>query len=154
VPLLALVYLAWGAGAVGIQFAAMLAFVALPLAAIWRGVCCACSPTLPALRACVACALALICMTPLYYLRRVIPAPAIVQDLIVMLLLVVASVVATGGLRGLLGDLATPDLRPAAPFVFVVLPLLLCLVWSGFEVPAGDTIRYYGSIRSTTRTCR
>ncbi|MGH7213217.1 MAG: hypothetical protein ACREIT_00320 [Tepidisphaeraceae bacterium] len=140
VVMAALAYLCQGAWP-GVAFLIMIAGALLPVAGIVSWLL---RQALPVdVRVPLGLAAAVLCATPWFYLRRALPLPASVADVVMMVLLTGAALL-SGSYRLWLAE-ARAQLRGGAGLVmFVVLPFVFCLVWAGFAVRQGDVVRYYG----------
>ena len=94
-------------------------------------------------RAAVGLALAMLTVTPLFFLRREVPVPTGIFDLVLVLSLCFTAA-RSGSYMRLLGDLRSPIFRALRPWMFVALPILFALTWMGFEVREGSQVVYYG----------
>ncbi|MGH7178051.1 MAG: hypothetical protein ACREJC_11780, partial [Tepidisphaeraceae bacterium] len=131
-----------GSVASAAQFALFVAGVLMPLVALLgralRG-----AVGRSDLRVCIGATLAIISVTPLYYLRRSLPFPEAAVDAALVLVLT-GSALASGAYRAFFRAAACETLRFITPIVFVALPVVFCFAWMGFAVPDGSVVRYYG----------
>ena len=95
------------------------------------------------LRACAAAVIALLSAVPVFYARRFLPIPHSAFDVIVGGAALGTSL-RSGALGRLLRITSSPVFRAAGWLLGLVVPLILCLVWLGFEVRSGEVVRYYG----------
>jgi hypothetical protein len=87
--------------------------------------------------------LAILLITPAFYIRRALPFPGWMVDLIFVIALCSAAIYRGAYIR-LLHDIRTPLFRAASLFLFVVLPALFVLTWMGFGVHEAGQVFYYG----------
>ena len=87
--------------------------------------------------------LAVLLITPAFYIRRALPFPGWLADLIFVIALCSAAKY-RGAYTRFLHDIRTPLFRAAWPFLFVVLPALFVLTWMGFGVHEDGQVFYYG----------
>jgi hypothetical protein len=95
------------------------------------------------MRACAAAVIALLSAVPAFYGRRFLPIPHLVFDVVVAGALLGFSIY-SGALGRLFHIAATPVFRAAGWLLTLVVPLVFCLIWMGFEVRGGGVVRYYG----------
>jgi len=136
-----LLYLGQG-GVAGARLAAFVFGVLFPGAALLSTI----SPIqrLPqGVRAITAISLAMLCVTPAFYIRRDLPGPGWLADL-----LFIAALCFWAQHRRAYAsfwhDIASPLFRASAPFLFLALPALFVLTWMGFQVQEGGQVFYYG----------
>lgn len=137
----ALLYLAGGVLPAA-RFLLFSAGIVFPLAALLTSSPLASTLT-PEKRALLGLCLAFVAVAPLFYVRRALPLPGGVLDLVALTLLSGAALMSGSYLRWL-RDLYSPRLRPAALTIFVGIPLIFALAWAGFEVISPEAVRYYG----------
>ncbi len=88
--------------------------------------------------------LAVLLITPAFYIRRALPFPGWLADLIFVIALCSVAKY-RGAYTRFLHDIRTPLFRAAWPFLFVVLPALFVLTWMGFGV--------LRAVKSSTMDC-
>jgi hypothetical protein len=131
-----------GGGIALLQFLLLIGGVVLPLTALAADV------LRPAglgdeLSACASAVLAIVCTVPAFYVRRLVPIPHLAFDLLIAALVLALSI-RSGALRRLGRVASSPVFRAAGWLLALVVPLVLCLVWMGFEVRGEGVVRYYG----------
>lgn len=95
------------------------------------------------LRLCAGAGGALLLAIPGYYLRRLVPVPGALFDVLVGAAAFGAAL-RTGALGRAVRAALSPVMRAAGWLVGGLVPALACLVWMGFEVRRGDALKYYG----------
>jgi hypothetical protein len=136
-----LIYLGGGVVA-GARLAAIVIGVLFPCAALFSNI--GAIQRLPqAARAVTAISLAILSITPAFYLRRALPLPGWLAD-VAFVLLLCSCAQYRSAYRRFLDDLGNPLFRASAPFLFLALPILFILTWMGYEVHEGAQVVYYG----------
>ncbi len=97
----------------------------------------------PPLRGLIGATLAMLAITPLFYVRRFLPLPAQASEIALACLLCGAAI-ASGAYRQFVRDLNDPLMRMAGTVIFGVFPVLFMLTWMGWMVHQGRQVVCYG----------
>src|ERR1700677_481323 len=106
--------------------------VLLPGASLWMRVGMMKSLT-PAARVAAGLVLAMLAITPVYYLRRAVGDYAVLFDAALSAALLLA-VMGSGSYSKFIAEFKDPVLRAGGPWMFLAIPLLFAMTWMGFEV--------------------
>ncbi len=97
----------------------------------------------PAGRVAMSIVVGLICMAPLYYLRRAVPFPSPIVDAGIVLALAGAAL-ATGDYKRWLADVGSKDVRATRVILLGALPIVFFATWLGFAERSHDSVLFYG----------